>query len=112
MSTIGIKINDNCFSANTAKTIRDIINISISELKEKICNNEFIYLSEDIDDEGLQVISEIYTKLINDGTVCSIYDDEDEISIDILNNLISMNNEINMRIIDEMENEAIAEEND
>ena len=44
MSTIGIKINDNCFSANTAKTIRDIINISISELKEKICNNEFILI--------------------------------------------------------------------
>ena len=42
MSTIGLKVNKECFSAECIKIIRSVNEMSISEIKNKILNNVFI----------------------------------------------------------------------
>ena len=106
MSTIGLKVNKEFFSAECIKIIRSVNEMSISEIKNKILNEDYILTSDDVDDDGIMQIVNLYTLLDKANINCYLYDDNDRIGIEILNNLLSMYNEINEKVNREMEEEA------
>ena len=72
----------------------------------KILNEDYILTSDDVDDDGIMQIVNLYTLLDKANINCYLYDDNDRIGIEILNNLLSMYNEINEKVNREMEEEA------
>lgn len=106
MSQIGIKLAENIFSANCAKTLKKYRNISISEMKKIVENGDLLMTCDYIDGAGIKQILSLYDELSNNGFKCILFEDNEETTLEFLNNLLNLYREIEYQVNEEMEREA------
>ena len=95
-STIGIKCIQNNISPSAIMIIRKYYNneISISEIKEKIETNNYIYVCDYIDGNEIKKILQLYNELKKENIQCELYEHDTKTTQDFLNNLIETYDEI------------------
>ena len=106
MSQIGIKLVSNIFSANCAKILKKYRNISISEIKKIVENGDLLMTCDYIDGAGIKQILSLYDELSNNGFKCILFEDNEETTPELLNNLVNLYRETEYQVIKEMESEA------
>ena len=106
MSQIGIKLADNFFSANCAKILREYRKIPISELKKIVENGDLLMTCDYIDGAGIKQILSLYDELSHNGFKCTLFEDNEETTLEFLNNLVNLYKEIEYQVNEEMEREA------
>ena len=110
MATVGIKLSDNNFSASCAKVIRKYKNISISEVKDAVVNNDYLFSCDYIDEEGIKIVLKINKELNENGLSCKLFEHDVPTTVEFLSNLVSTYEGINEEVEEVMNNEALASE--
>ncbi len=106
MGYVAIKISKTAFSAQIVKIVRKYTDISISDIKKRINNQEFIMSCDHIDDEMIKQIINLYRELRKEDIPCLLYENDRETTCKYLENLIQWNKEIEEEIERENEREV------
>lgn len=106
MGYVAIKISKTAFSAQIVKIVRKYTDISISDIKKRINNQEFIMSCDHIDDEMIKQIINLYRELSKEDVPCLLYENDRETTCEILENLLQMHKEIDEEIERENEREV------
>ena len=112
MYIIGIKLLNGNFSAACAKILRKYRDISISEIKKLVLNNDYLFTCSYIDPEGINIILQIYYDFWNENIQSIIYENNRITSVQMLNNWLKSHDETVKQVEEDINNEALAEEND
>ena len=64
MGIVGIKLRKQVFNAKVAKTMRKYEDISISEIKNRIDSDSFLFSCDYIDAEGINKVISLYNELL------------------------------------------------
>ncbi len=101
--TVGIKIPKGSPIAKCVAIIRKIEpSLSISDISNRINNDEYVLCYDYTDDSGVKKIIKCYEGLIKLGITPVLYElDDEECDIEILKNLNNMYDEIDSEIDDE-----------
>lgn len=59
-----------------------------------------------IDGAGIKQILSLYVELSNNGFKCTLFEDNEETTLEFLNNLVNLYKEIEYQVNEEMEREA------
>lgn len=94
MDKIGIKIKSNNKIAKCISSMRKYTNLSISEIKDKIMNNEYVMLCGYTDEDGIKNIVKAYKEITTLGVDAVIYEHERVTTVEFLMNLIGMYGDI------------------
>lgn len=108
MGIIGLKLSECKFSAACAKVLRKYRDISISEIKNIIMNNDYLMYCDYIDAAGIKVILELYYDFSKEDILSVIYEHDTITSVDFLNNLLKSYEETVHQVELDMHNEALA----
>ena len=106
MGYVAIKISKSAFSAQIVKIVRKYTDISISDIKKRINNQEFIMSCDHIDDEMIKQIINLYRELRKEDIPCLLYENDRETTCKYLENLLQWNKEIEEEIERENEREV------
>jgi len=71
---LGIKVVGNFSSAICIKLIRKYIKLPIADIKSKIQNGEMLYECDTLDNNGLDLIIEMYNDMSSNGIICKLYE--------------------------------------
>lgn len=110
MGYVAIKISKTAFSAQIVKIVRKYTDISISDMKKRINNQEFIMSCSHIDDKIIKQIINLYRELRKEDISCLLYENDRETTCQYLENLLQWNKEIEEEI--ERENERESKEDE
>lgn len=108
-SIIGIKINELNISAKCIMIIRKYQDLPISEIKQKIEDNQYILTCDYIDDNGIKSVLELYNELNSEGVSCSLYEHNNPTTIEFLNNLLDSYEETRKQVEEDIDREVQAE---
>lgn len=106
MGYVAIKISKTAFSAQIVKIVRKYTDSSISDIKKRINKQEFIMSCDDIDDEMIKQIINLYRELRKEDIPCLLYENDRETTCKYLENLLQWNKEIEEEIERENEREV------
>lgn len=109
MGMIGIKVVNQTFNATIAKIMRKYISDSISDIKLKVINGEYIYACDYIDPEGINTIIAIQQDMETNGIDSKIYEHDEITTIEFLNNLLISYKETEQQIEMEIDDEVLRE---
>lgn len=98
---IGIKALCEPISAQCIKILRDILGISISEIKSRISNSEYIYSGDSAEDETIDTVIRIYEGLTAIGVECIVYEYGHPSGMEIIYNLRESYDLINKQVDDD-----------
>lgn len=105
-SIIGIKINEKNIPAKCIMIIRKYQDIPMSEIKQKIEDNQYILKCDYIDDNGIKSVLGLYNELNSEGVNCSLYEHNNLTTIEFLNNLLNSYEETRKQVEEDIETEA------
>jgi len=108
-SIIGIKINETDIPAKCIMIIKKYQDLPISEIKQKIEDNQYVLTCDYIDDTGIKYVLELYHDLSLEGVNCSLYEHNNPTTIEFLNNLLGSYEETKKLVEEDIENEVQAE---
>lgn len=107
MDTVGIKLVSNDNATNYMKIIRRYSNYSISELKKRIEEREYILECDYVKEEEISTILKLHHELIEAGALTELYEHNRITSELFLKNLIesyiSINSDTEKMIDDELQ---------
>ena len=106
MGYVAIKISKTAFSAQIVKIVRKYTDISISDMKNRINNQEFIMSCSHIDDKIIKQIIDLCRELRKEDIPCLLYENDRETTCQYLENLLQWNKEIEEEIERENEREV------
>ncbi len=86
--TIGIKLKNGVFSAELARCVKRYRYIAISDVKNLVENDEYLLECSDIDDDGIEQILLLNEDLKKMGFDTVLFEDDEEISEELLNNRV------------------------
>ena len=109
MGMIGIKVVNKTFNASIAKIMRKYVLDSISDIKLKVINGEYVYECDYIDSEGINIIIAIQEDMKNNGIDSEIYEHDEITTIEFLNNLLLSYKETEKQIDMEIDDEVLRE---
>lgn len=109
MGMIGIKLTDRKFTAACAKILRKYRNISISNVKNLVLNNDYLTTCDYIDISGIKSILMLQDDLNKEDIQSVIYENDEITSIKLLNNLLVSYEETAKQVEEDMNNEALAQ---
>ena len=109
MGMIGIKVVDQAFNASIAKIVRKYISESISDIKLKVINGEYVYACDYIDSEGINTIIAMKQDMETNGINSEIYEHDEITTIEFLNNLLASYKETEQQIELEIDDEVLQE---
>lgn len=96
---IGLKVDSYKSLAACAKIIRQFENYSLSELKTRIENHNYVLCYDSADDIGVKKVIRCYDQLIDAGAKVSLYElDHRPTTIELVRNLDQMYDEIGAEI--------------
>ena len=98
---IGIKLANQTFNAPIAKIMRKYISDSISDIKLKVINGEYIY------SEGIKTIIAIQQDMETNGIDSKIYEHDEITTIEFLNNLLTSYKKTEQQIEMEIDDEVL-----
>ena len=108
-NSIGIKINEKDIPAKCIMIIKKYQDLGISEIKKKIEDNQYILTCDYIDGKGIKSILELYNELNSEGIICSLFERNNSVTIEYLNNLLNSYEETRIQVEEDIENEVQAE---
>ena len=85
-STVGIKADR--FTALVAKTVRQYEDVSMSEIKARIDNDDYIFKCDYIDGKGIKNILEIYRTLTKADIKCELSKNGSPVTTEYLMNTL------------------------
>lgn len=110
----GIKMADAIVSAKAISIFRKYTNASMSDIKNKIVNHEYIFSCESSETSDLRKVKRCYNELIKAGLNAELFESSngftEQITPELLNNEIQTNCEIEAEIDAQCELEAIADD--
>lgn len=112
MNIAGIKLSEKNFNASCAKIVRKYRDISISDIKKLVLNNDHLFTCSSIDPDGISTILKIYYDFCNENIQSLIYENNRITSIELLNNWLESHEETSRQVEEDINNEALAEEAD
>lgn len=110
MGTVGIKTARSEFKAVIAKTIRKYRDISISEIKKLVLEEDYLYECNYIDASGIKVVLAIHLELNKSGIATDLYEHDRLTNTEFLNNWLASHEETVKQVEEEMNREALLEE--
>ena len=96
--TVGIKVECDPVPAQCIKVLRDILDLSISEIKTRIINNEYVFVGDSAEDETIDTIIKIYEKLSAVNINCVVYEFDEPSDIQIIYNMRESYDAINKQV--------------
>ena len=106
---VGIKADR--FTAAVAKVVRGYKDVSMSEIKRRIADGEFVYSGDLYKAAEIKKVLAINEKLTKAGIKCTMYEHDEETNTEYLNNLLVSYKETEEWTEYVMDMEAQAEEN-
>ena len=110
MRTLGLKLESSVFTAPIAKIIRKYQDLSISQIKEIVLNNEYVFKCDIIRANGIRTLLHIKEELFREGINSYIYVEDRLTNEDYLNNLLVSYKQTEEQVEEEMDREALLEE--
>lgn len=102
-SIIGIKINKYNSFTDIVKVIRKYDKSSMSEIKDRVQNRDYVLYCDYIDSEGLEIIIKAYIELTEKGIGVELYEHGRATDIQLLYNLLNTYEDIEMETDAEIE---------
>jgi hypothetical protein len=85
--TFGLKIANDKLNAKTLYCIRKATGLSLSDIKQKISDNDYLMLIVAGDTEGIQNINKLRNELTNFNVAIRLYQDDKEKSSEYFDNI-------------------------
>jgi hypothetical protein len=85
--TAGLKIDKSFLSANVLFCIKKTTNMSLSEIKEKIANGDYLLLVDAAELKDLQVVNKLKRELVSLGVTIHLYLDGEEEPSEFFDNI-------------------------
>ena len=95
-NTLAIKLPVGDIPAKACMVIKKMTGLSLAEIKSKAVNDEFIFVCDYVDDDGLKLINKMKREMEKFGIVVRQYEDGIEKSSKIFDNIEKLHNQINM----------------
>lgn len=95
-NTLAIKLPVGDIPAKACMVIKKMTGLSLAEIKEKAAKDEFIFVCDYVDDDGLKLINEMKRELKKLGIIARQYEDGVEKPSELFDNLEKLHDKINM----------------
>ena len=92
--TLAIKLPIGNVPAKACMTIKQMTGLSLAEIKMKAANDEFIFICDYVDDEGLKLINKMKREMKKFGITVRQFEDGVEKSPELFDNLEKLHEEI------------------
>lgn len=112
MRIVGIKLDNSTFTAAVAKIIRKYRDLPISQIKQLVQNNDYLYTCYVIRASGIKTIMQIREDLAKECITSSIFIDGKTVSDEYLNNLLISYEQTAEQVEAEMDREALSEQSE
>lgn len=109
MRTVGLKLESSVFTATVAKIIRKYQELSISQIKQIVSNNDYVYKCDIIRANGIKTLLHVKEDLSREGINSCIYVEGQPTSEEYLNNLLVSYKQTEEQVEEEMDREALLE---
>ena len=105
-SIVGIKVNGTSIPAKCIMIIKKYEDLPISEVKQRIENNQYILVCDYIDDNGIKAVLGLYSELNSEGINCSLYEHNNLTNIKFLNSLLESYEETRNQVEEDIDREV------
>ena len=109
MRTVGLKLESSVFTATVAKIIRKYQELSISQIKQIVSNNDYVYKCDIIRANGIKILLHVKEDLSREGINSCIYVEGQPTSEEYLNNILVSYKQTEEQVEEEMDREALLE---
>ena len=110
MRTVGLKLESSVFTATMAKIIRKYQELPISQIKQIVSNNDYVY--DIIRANGIKTLLHVKKDLSKEGINSYIYVEGKLTSEEYLNNLLVSYKQTEEQVEEEMDREALLEDDE
>jgi len=97
INLVGIKIIDSHEIPKCIKIVRKYCDLSISEIKDAITNDNYVFVCDYIDEAQIKLIIALYEELCANNVSVELYEHNRVTDIDFLKNLVETYEEINQQ---------------
>ena len=112
MRTVGLKLESSVFTATMAKIIRKYQELPISQIKQIVSNNDYVYKCDIIRANGIKTLLHVKKDLSKEGINSYIYVEGKLTSEEYLNNLLVSYKQTEEQVEEEMDREALLEDDE
>lgn len=112
MRTVGLKLESSVFTATMAKIIRKYQELPISQIKQIVSNNDYVYKCDIIRANGIKTLLHVKKDLSKEGINSYIYVEGKLTSEEYLNNLLVSYKQTEEQVEEEMDIEALLEDDE
>lgn len=112
MGLIEIKTLEPNFNVKIAKIVRKYRDISISEIKRIVSEKENLFDCDYTDENGIKIVLSLHDELAKEGIATVMYEHQKATTVEFLNNLLSMYEEIDEQVEEDINEEALTNEED
>lgn len=112
MRTVGLKLESSVFTATIAKIIRKYQELPISQIKQIVSNNDYVYKCDIIRANGIKTLLHVKKDLSKEGIISYIYVEGKLTSEEYLNNLLVSYKQTEEQVEEEMDREALLEDDE
>ena len=95
-NTLAIKLPVGNVAAKACMAIKKMTGLSPAEIKSRAANDEFIFVCDYVDDEGLKLINKMKREMKKLGITVRLYEDGTEKPSELFDNIEKLHDEINM----------------
>lgn len=95
-NTLAIKLPVGNVPAKACMVIKKMTGLSPAEIKSRAVNDEFIFICDYVDDDGLRLINKMKREMKKFGIVVRLYEDGAEKPSELFDNIEKLHDEINM----------------
>ena len=99
-NTIAIKLPVGSVSAKACMNIKKLTGLSLGVIKERVANDDFVYVCDYLDDDGLKLINKIKREMKKLGIEVRQYEDGIEKPSELFDNIEKLYVEIDSDDID------------
>lgn len=92
--------------------LKKYYDLPISEIKQKIEDNQYVLTCDYIDKSGIEKIIELYSELNNEAIKCELYAHDVKTTTEFLNNLLESYHQTEIEVEEDIEREVQAENNE
>ena len=107
MRTVGLKLESSVFTATMAKIIRKYQELPISQIKQIVSNNDYVYKCDIIRANGIKTLLHVKKDLSKERINSYIYVEGKLTSEEYLNNLLVSYKQTEEQVEEEMDREAL-----
>ena len=99
-NTLAIKLPVGSVPAKACMAIKKMTGLSPAEIKSRAANDDFIFVCDYVDADGLKLINKMKREMKKIGIVVRLYEDGAERPSELFDNIEKLHNEINMEECD------------